>query len=123
MQKPSGNGCAWEAPLASTAKSTPAPSALAETQLPPTIQAFIPLPPKVPTTKEGLFVEDYIKMMSYPNVAMVISTDLGGGIHPINKSGFGGRAARVALGVAYTSPWNTTVQSTSRTQSTATACG
>src|SRR5262249_30399007 len=33
-----------------------------------------------------------------------ICTDLGSGIHPINKSGYGHRAARVALGMVYSQP-------------------
>jgi sialate O-acetylesterase len=32
---------------------------------------------------------------------MVTATDLGSGVHPTNKSGYGERAARVALGLAY----------------------
>jgi len=39
--------------------------------------------------------------MQYPNAAMATSTDLGPGIHPVNKSGYGARAARVALGMVY----------------------
>jgi sialate O-acetylesterase len=40
-------------------------------------------------------------MMNYPNAAMVISSDLGGGLHPLNKSGYGRRACDVALGMVY----------------------
>jgi sialate O-acetylesterase len=32
---------------------------------------------------------------------MAITSDLGPGIHPINKSGYGTRASRVALGMVY----------------------
>jgi sialate O-acetylesterase len=39
--------------------------------------------------------------MRYPNTAMAIASDLGPGIHPTNKSGYGARAARVALGLTY----------------------
>ena len=93
VQKPSGNGCAWDA--------VPSPATPAEIALPPVIQPFTELPRTVPTTQDGLYVEDYIKMMNYPNVGMVISTDLGAGIHPIIKSGYGSRAAKVALAIAY----------------------
>jgi sialate O-acetylesterase len=46
-------------------------------------------------------VENHIGIMQYPNTAMVTSSDLGSGVHPINKSGYGARAARVALGMVY----------------------
>jgi len=39
--------------------------------------------------------------MKYPNAHMVIASDLGGGIHPASKSGYGERAALVAMAVAY----------------------
>ena len=39
--------------------------------------------------------------MTYPNTFMAISSDLGPGIHPTNKSGYAARAARVALGTVY----------------------
>ncbi|WP_425615473.1 hypothetical protein NA78x_005394 [Anatilimnocola sp. NA78] len=96
VQKPSGGGCNWDVPAyIGTAPAVP---------LPVIIQRFSPLPQTVPTTQEGLFAEDYLKMMKIPNAAMVISTDLGPGIHPILKSGYGGRAAKVALGAAYEKP-------------------
>ena len=40
-------------------------------------------------------------IVDHPNTAMVISSDLGGETHPQNKSGYGRRAADVALGMAY----------------------
>ncbi|MCA9271135.1 MAG: sialate O-acetylesterase, partial [Planctomycetales bacterium] len=40
-------------------------------------------------------------IMQHPGVAMVTARDLGSGIHPRNKSGYGHRAALVALGFAY----------------------
>jgi sialate O-acetylesterase len=98
VQKPSGSGCAWEeAPPA----KKPEPGVVA---LPPTILPLGALPAAPPTTQEGLFVEDYVKMLKYPRVGMVISTDLGSGIHPIDKSRYGARAAQVALAVAYDKP-------------------
>ena len=39
--------------------------------------------------------------MQYPNTAMATASDLGSGTHPVNKSGYGSRAARVALGMVY----------------------
>lgn len=85
VQKPSGGGCAWD----------PAD--------PVTSQAgkFVPPPPQVPNTPAGHNRENHIRIMRYPNTALVTASDLGGGVHPVNKSGYGARAARVALGVAY----------------------
>jgi hypothetical protein len=60
---------------------------------------FAPLPVKVPDTGDGLYRENHI--MRYPQTAMVISSDLGSGIHPVNKSGYGECAACVALGMVY----------------------
>jgi sialate O-acetylesterase len=101
VQKPSGNGCAWEAPAA---KSSEPVAAAGTVSLPPVIQPCTDLPRSPHTTPEGLYVEDYVKMLRYPNVGMVISTDLGPGIHPIVKSGYGSRSAQVALAVAYGKP-------------------
>ena len=86
VQKPSGGGCAFD----------PAD--------PVTTQAskFAPLPSVVPNDGQGR--EMYIHIMQYPNTGMVISSDLGGMTHPINKSGYGTRAARVALGMVYAKP-------------------
>ena len=83
IQKPSGDGCAWD-------KENPV-TKFAE--------AFAPLPAQVPT--DGQFVEQFTKIMTYPNTAMAISSDLGSGLHPANKSGYGHRAADVALGLVY----------------------
>ncbi len=96
VQKPSGGGCAWEPAPPQTAKPND--------RLPPVIQPFTALPAKMPTTQDGLYVEEHIKIMKYPNVAMAISTDLGPATHPISKSGYGSRAAQVALGLAYRKP-------------------
>lgn len=85
VQKPSGGGCAWD------------PSS------PVTQQAdkFAKLPAAVPSTASGLYRELHIRIMQYPHTAMVSASDLGAGVHPINKSGYGSRAARVAMGLAY----------------------
>jgi sialate O-acetylesterase len=83
VQKPSGGGCAWDAKDPVTNKA----------------DKFVPLPAQVPDG--GAYRENHIQIMRYPNTAMVISSDLGHGIHPVNKSGYGARAARVALGLTY----------------------
>jgi sialate O-acetylesterase len=83
VQKPSGSGCAWDPADPVNNKS----------------DRFTALPPAVPN--DGASRELHIRIMQYPNTAMVISSDLGPGIHPTNKSGYGSRACRVALGLAY----------------------
>jgi sialate O-acetylesterase len=83
VQKPSGGGCAWDYTNPVTKNS----------------DSFKALPAAVPSDG-GEFVQ-FIQMMSYPNVGMAISSDLGGLIHPVNKSGYGHRAADVALGMVY----------------------
>jgi sialate O-acetylesterase len=83
VQKRSGGGCAWDPSNPVTAKA----------------DAFRPLPAQVPN--DGAYIENHIRIMRYPNTAMVISSDLGPGVHPVNKSGYGQRASDVALAVAY----------------------
>ena len=39
--------------------------------------------------------------MDNPNAHMVSAADLGSGVHPINKWGYGNRAARVALALSF----------------------
>ena len=43
----------------------------------------------------------HIKIGTLKNAPLVTASDLGTGVHPANKSGYGKRAARVALGAAY----------------------
>lgn len=85
VQKPSGPGCAWdyENPVTKPA------------------QKFAALPKTVPGTGAGLGAENRRLTMRNPNTAMAISSDLGTGLHPMNKSGYGARCAQVALGLAY----------------------
>ena len=83
IQKPSGNGCAWDVTNPVTTQA----------------QKFEPLPATVPN--DGGYVETHIRIMQYPNTAMAISSDLGPNTHPSNKSGYGHRAADVALGMVY----------------------
>ncbi len=83
VQKPSGGGCAWDIADPVTARGEP----------------LATLPDKVPTG--GEYRETHIKIMNYPETFMATSSDLGSGGHPVNKSGYGARAARVALGGVY----------------------
>lgn len=85
VQKPSGGGCAWD-------KSNPT-NRMAED--------FAPLPATPQQGNAGDYRAHHVEIMQYPKTAMVTARDLGSGIHPRNKSGYGHRAARVALGFAY----------------------
>src|SRR5205807_6238622 len=59
VQKPSGGGCAWDPADPVTDKS----------------DKFTPLPAAVPS--DGAYRETHIKIMQYPQTAMVTSSDLG----------------------------------------------
>jgi len=84
IQKPSGGGCAW---------------GVADNPVTKVADRFTQLPPRPP--KDGAYREIHSRIMTYPNTAMATSIDLGPGVHPINKSGYGARACRVALGMVY----------------------
>ncbi|MEI7684816.1 MAG: sialate O-acetylesterase [Planctomycetota bacterium] len=85
IQKPSGGGCAWnyDDPIMTAADK------------------FAKLPASVPPASAGFYRDNHIRIKNYPNTAMAITSDLGPGIHPINKSGYGTRASQVALGMVY----------------------
>ncbi len=83
IQKPSGNGCAWDTANPVTKNAS----------------AFAPLPATVPT--DGAYRELHLRIQRYPNTALVTASDLGSGVHPTNKSGYGARASQVALGMVY----------------------
>ncbi|MEI6168600.1 MAG: sialate O-acetylesterase [bacterium] len=83
FEKPSGGGCAWDTNDLVTCKS----------------DTFQELPAVVPN--DGQTREQYLRIMNYSNTFMVTSSDMGGSSHPSNKSGYGVRAARVALGAVY----------------------
>lgn len=83
IQKPSGGGCAFDPKDPVTAKA----------------DKFAPLPAQVP--EGGNYRENHIQIMRYPHTGLVIASDLGPGIHPVNKSGYATRAARVAMNMVY----------------------
>jgi sialate O-acetylesterase len=86
VQKPSGGGPAWDYADPVTVKAN----------------KFSPLPAAVPAAESGDYTyARYLKLMRNPNTFMVTSTDLGPGIHPQNKSGYGARGARVAMNTVY----------------------
>jgi sialate O-acetylesterase len=88
LQKPSGGGCAWDPAAPLTALAAP----------------FAPLPDQVPATGAGLHRDTYVRLQSIPGTGMAPTSDLGGGMHPLRKSSYAQRAARVALGLAYGEP-------------------
>jgi len=85
IQKPSGGGCAYDrdSPITNQADK------------------FTNLPASVPPTTSGFYRDNHLRILNYPHTGMAISSDLGPGLHPVNKSGYGERAARVALGMVY----------------------
>ncbi|MCL4202329.1 MAG: hypothetical protein KJ000_07525 [Pirellulaceae bacterium] len=88
VQKPSGGGCAWN-------PSDPVTREAEKSE---------PLPASPSQGNEGGYRELHSHIMLHPATAMVIARDLGSGVHPINKSGYGRRAAQVALGFEYLQP-------------------
>lgn len=86
VQKPSGGGPAWDYtdPVSMRANK------------------LAPLPAQIPDS--GHWREIHLRIREYPHTYMVTATDLGDGVHPVNKSGYGARAARVALGAVYGRP-------------------
>ena len=96
VQKYSGGGCAWDNANPVTSHG----------------EAFARLPANQPgyldavarATDQGRYLETHIRIMQYPNVGMAISSDLGPNTHPVNKSGYGSRAAAVGLGMTYGKP-------------------
>ena len=87
IQKPSGGGCAWDYDSDPVTRMA---------------DKFVPLPAK-PSGKDhdGKYRELHIRIKQHPNTFMASASDLGSCVHPPNKSGYGARAARVALGALY----------------------
>jgi sialate O-acetylesterase len=88
VQKPSGGGCAWDPEDPVTARA----------------EKFAALTAENTIAVNNGYRENHIRIMQVPGAPMAIASDLGPGIHPTNKSGYGARACRVALGVAYGKP-------------------
>ncbi len=86
VQKPSGGGCAFD-------------YANPMNRLANKFEALPKAIPAGPATDYSHVV--FAEIMKYPNTHMVISSDLGAGIHPPNKSGYGARGVQVALATAY----------------------
>ncbi len=86
VQKPSGGGCAWDGGSSPTTRKA---------------NRFVALPAQINPKDNGLYRELHTRIMRHPDTAMAIARDLGSGVHPSNKSGYGTRAARVARGMVY----------------------
>jgi len=86
IQKPSGGGCAWDK------KGDPVTRLAGD---------FTEKLPARIRPGDGNYRKMHIRIIQYPKTFMVTASDLGGGIHPLNKSGYGARACRVALGAVY----------------------
>ena len=90
IQKPSGWGCALNPADPLTARAVP----------------FKQLPDRILTDKynngQGRLMYDRIR--AYPNTAMACVSDLGVGLHPLDKSAYATRAVRAALALAYKQP-------------------
>ena len=87
VQKPSGGVAPWD-PENPTNKGA---------------KAYRPNKPQAgSTTPHSLAYQlDHVKMGTIPNAPLVPAIDLGVGIHPACKSGYGARACQVALGAVY----------------------
>jgi sialate O-acetylesterase len=84
VQKPSGGGCTWDAGPFGRRRNR-----------------FATQPSAPNKAAAGRRREHWIRIMETPRTAMVTASDLAGGLHPIDKSGYGRRACRVALGFIY----------------------
>ena len=85
IQKPNGGGCYWDY----------------EVPLFHKYDGFTEQPTRPDSSDDGTYRELHIGIARHPNTAMVSTSDLGFGVHPRNKSGYGKRACRVALGFVY----------------------
>jgi len=87
VQKPSGGGPAWD-------PSNPVNTGAVKFTEQPTAPQVVPL-------GRLKYPLDHVKIATLKNAPIVTAIDLGPGIHPSCKSGYGARACRVALGSAY----------------------
>lgn len=117
VQKPSGLGCAWD--HADPVTQLGEPYSVLPKTVPTTILGEIdqgsgltghgfyrPMATILGSGDggTGMTRDDAIaclKLMHFPKACMAISSDLGGGLHPTNKYGYGNRVAQVALGMVY----------------------
>jgi sialate O-acetylesterase len=93
IEKPSGIGCAWDYDDPVTSRAMPFEKA----------DFKGPMGPGVGPGREwnGISRGDGL---GFTNTYLIQTRDLGGGMHPANKSGYGTRGARVALVTVYGKP-------------------
>jgi len=89
VQKPSGGGCAFD-------PADPVYGWAAD--------AFKPLPPASDAGGKNGREPSLRIAAGNPNVTLIPTSDLGGGLHPVNKFAYGARDARVILGAIYGRP-------------------
>jgi len=106
VQKPSGQGPVFKDP--ETGRFAPGVpiGPPVNRQVQRVLTEFEPLPESPPATTGSMDRETYVRLMEHPNTFMVTASDLPGGTHPADKSLYGNRAARVALGAVYSRPVN-----------------
>ena len=85
IAKPSGGGCAYDPKNPVTREGN----------------KFVPLPEKFPDLKSAAQRLEFLRMTKHPNVYTVPTSDLGSGVHPLNKWAYGTRAARLARHFVY----------------------
>lgn len=89
IQKPSGWGCALNPDDPVTARAVP----------------FAPLPARPPWGYDGGGRRVmYDRIRQHPSTAMAVVSDLGVGLHPLDKSAYATRAVRAAMKIAYQAP-------------------
>ncbi|MEI7833322.1 MAG: hypothetical protein WCJ56_09005, partial [bacterium] len=91
IQKPSGGGCSWD-------PASPIGKWASPFKLWP--DGTVGTPVKDWQLRDSA----YLDLMKFPNAGMAIASDLGAALHPPNKSGYGHRAADVALAMVYGKP-------------------
>jgi len=88
VQKMSGGGTAWDYENPVTRMADP----------------FVEIDPNRQIKRSegrGAYRAHHVRIKDHPNTAIVTASDLGSGVHPSNKSGYGRRACDVALGFCY----------------------
>jgi len=86
VQKPSGGGCAWDDQGSALTRMA---------------SKFVPQPTKPNHPGNGNWRCSQVRLVDLPKTAVVITSDLGGGIHPPDKSSYGRRSCDIALSYVY----------------------
>ena len=86
VQKPSGGGCAWDAQGNTLTRMA---------------AKFVPQPTEPNAPGNGSWRCGQVRLVDLPKTAVVINSDLGGGVHPPDKSSYGRRCCDIALSYVY----------------------